>query len=120
MVREPVLGIETRGLARSRQSFVVLAETLVAQRQIVNGNIVPWIGINPLLIDFNRLICVTQQLIVIMSSNVKSLTLARTVFEIECLSQILIGERALCEVGINDPKGRIGHGEVRIEFDGTF
>ena len=120
LVREPVVGIETRGFARSRQSFVVLAETFVAQRQIVDGNIVPWIGINPLLIDFNRLICVTQQLIVIVRSNVKPLALAGAVFEIESFPQILIAERALCEVGINDPQGRIGHGEVGIEFDGTF
>jgi len=73
-----------KGFAGISQCFIKLANLVIEQGQIVEGNDVARISLLPLFVGFDGLICVACVLTVIMGRNVEPLTSASTVLEFVC------------------------------------
>ena len=57
---------------------------------------------------------------VVVSGDIKLFSLARSVLQLECLGQVLSLLLRLAQVAVDYAQRGVGHGKVRIEFDGPL
>src|SRR4029077_7151680 len=94
-------------------------------RTIVGGEIsvrngVARIALSPKLVSLRFLFQFSGNNVIIVGGNSELLTLADAIAQLVGFPQIFGGATGLGKVGILQAEERVGHRELRIEFDGTF
>ena len=101
LVSEAIFGIEAYGFGGGGQCFIVLAESLIREGEIVpRTGALSWIGAGPLLVKFGSFFLISGDDVVVVALDIKALAFAGTLAEIVSPLEIFAGELGAAHVGL--------------------
>ena len=87
-----VFGVDAHGLAGAGQGLLLLPDGLVAQREVVARRSVARVGLHPLFVDFDGLLHVPGDNVIVMRGDIEPFTFAGSLLQVESFGDKTVGQ----------------------------
>ena len=118
-ISECAIGVDPHRFLGFRDRLIEFPDVLIQQSGIVVAAVVPRVFLGDDLKLLRRFLIIARQPIV-MTGDVELLRFACPFAMLESLLDVIHGKFILAQVAVNRCQSRVGHGEIRIQFDRTF
>src|SRR5579863_6390302 len=98
----------------------MLTDILQCQGEVVERNRISRVSLFPLLEGFDVLVFLSLQRAIVVRRDVKLFPLARPVFRVKSLLQVLRTVLSISRVAVRHAESGERHGEIWVELDGAF
>src|SRR5450631_3197305 len=123
---DEISGVQTFGgtqadrFAKFTEGSVVLAEGLINVAEIGRRHGLPRINLGPELVGLTGLFQIAGSKMIVVGLNIKFFPFADAIAKVVGFPGAVSRETFLSKIVVNGSEHGMGHGEFRIEFDGTL